>query len=199
MGKWFPKVYDTLMETLEKRGFKKLRQDLLQKAHGHVLEIGSGTGINFTYYDAGQIEKVTAIEPDPLMSQRSSKRAINARVPIEVVNARAEELPFSDDSFDSVVNTLVFCTIPEPHKALQELQRVCKPNGRVLFFEHVRLNHSKLGLLQDWLTPLWKGLCGGCHLNRNTLELIEQAGFQITHVDSNYKNIFLIIEATNTK
>lgn len=197
MGKWFPRLYDTFMGPLERNRFQKIRKPLIQKAQGQVLEIGSGTGINFPYYQ--QAKKVSAIEPDPLMSKQSIQRAMNSRVPIDVIQARAEELPFSDDVFDTVVNTLVFCTIPNPTRALQEIRRVCKPNGTVLFFEHVRLNHSNLGQLQDWLTPVWERLCDGCHLNRNTLEMVNQAGFKVVRVESYYKNIFITIEAINIK
>jgi ubiquinone/menaquinone biosynthesis C-methylase UbiE len=197
MGKWFPKFYDTLMGPLEKGTFQDIRKELIQKVHGQVLEIGSGTGINFPYYK--KVDKVIGIEPEPLMREQSLKRAQNSHVPIEVLEVSAEELPFPDDSFDSVVNTLVFCTIPDPIKALQEVKRVCKPNGKVLFFEHVRLNHSGLGRLQDLLTPMWKKLCDGCHLNRNTLELVKQAGFNVTAVKRYYKDIFVVFEATNIK
>lgn len=197
MGKWFPKFYDSLMGPLERGSFQPIRKQLIQNVHGQVLEVGSGTGINFPYYL--QAEKVIAIEPAPLMRDQSLNRAANAHVPIEVITARAEELPFPDDSFDVVVSTLVFCTIPDPIKALEEVKRACKPNGTVLFFEHVRLNHRFLGRLQDWLTPVWKRLCDGCHLNRDTLEVINQVGFKVIHVKRYYKDIFLVIEATNIK
>jgi ubiquinone/menaquinone biosynthesis C-methylase UbiE len=197
MAKWFPKLYDTFMGPLERGGFKKIRMPLIEKAQGQVLEIGSGTGINFPYYT--KANQVIAIEPEPLMNEQSIKRAMKARVPIEVIQAGAEEIPFSEDSFDTVVSTLVFCTIPNPTKALQEIRRVCKANGTVLFFEHVRLKHSRLGKLQDLLTPVWKRLCDGCHLNRNTYEMINEAGFSIIQVKSYYKDIFLTIEAKNIK
>lgn len=197
MSKWFPKLYDTFMGPLERGGFKKIRKPLIQKAQGQVLEIGSGTGINFPYYT--RVNQVTAIEPEPLMNEQAIQRAIKAHVPIDVIQTRAEELPFSDDLFDTVVSTLVFCTIPNPTKALLEIRRVCKPNGTLLFFEHVRLKHSSLGRLQDWLTPVWKRLCDGCHLNRNTLEMVQQAGYEIIQVKSYYKGIFMTIEAKNIK
>jgi ubiquinone/menaquinone biosynthesis C-methylase UbiE len=197
LGRWFPRLYDTFMGPLERGEFKHIRKQLIQNAHGQVLEIGSGTGINFPYYR--QAEKVIAIEPEPLMREQSLKRIQNPHVPIEVLEARAEELPFPDDSFDTIVSTLVFCTIPDPEKALQEVKRVCKTNGTVLFFEHVRLDHASLGRLQDWLTPVWKRLCDGCHLNRNTLELVNQAGFKVNRVERHYKDIFLVIEAKNIK
>lgn len=197
MGKWFPRFYDILMEPLERRRFREIRNNLLQDIQGRVLEIGSGTGFNFSFYK--QAQKVIAIEPEPLMRDKSLPRAKRANVPLEVVLASAEELPFPDDSFDAVVGTLVLCTIPNPTKALQEISRVCKPDGSVLFFEHVRLNHPVLGRLQDLLTPVWKHLCDGCHLNRNTLELVKQAGFQVINVERYYKKLFLVIKTLNKK
>lgn len=197
MGKWFPKLYDLLMMPMERSGFGKIRRNLLQKAEGHVLEIGSGTGINFTYYE--QAEKVVAIEPEPLMREQSIAKAKKSQVPIEIISAHGEELPFPDHSFDTVIGTLVLCTIPEPERALKEIRRVCKQGGQVLFFEHVRSDHSIGGRLQDWLTPAWKRMCDGCHLNRDTLQLIKQAGFKVTRIEKHYKKIFLVIETLNLK
>ncbi|MDA8235296.1 MAG: methyltransferase domain-containing protein [Clostridia bacterium] len=197
MGKWFPRLYDTLMEPLERKKFREIRKNLLQNVEGKVLEIGSGTGFNFPFYQ--QAQKVIAIEPEPLMRDQSLPRATKANVPIEVILADAEELPFPADTFDAVVGTLVLCTIPNPSKALKEIRRVCKPEGQVLFFEHVRLNHPVLGRLQDLLTPIWKHLCDGCHLNRNTLELIRQAGFKVVHVERYYNELFLVIKTLNDK
>ncbi|GED32058.1 class I SAM-dependent methyltransferase [Brevibacillus centrosporus] len=197
MGKWFPKLYDSLMGPLEHRGVQGIRKNLIQKAQGNVLEIGSGTGLNFPFYL--QAEQVIAIEPEPLMRKQSLSRATQSRVPIEVMLTGAEELPFTDNSFDTVVGTLVLCTIPDPQKALEEIRRVCKPNGQVLLFEHVKVNHPVLGRMQEWMTPVWKRLCDGCHLNRNTLELVKQTGFRVTSLERHYRNIFLVIEAVNRK
>ncbi|QZT35135.1 class I SAM-dependent methyltransferase [Caldalkalibacillus thermarum TA2.A1] len=197
MGKWFSKLYDPVMEPLERLKFRYIRETLIHKAKGNVLEIGSGTGLNFPYYT--QAVKVTAIEPDPTMRKKSLKRAEHARVPIDVILADAQALPFPEHTFDTVVGTLVLCTIPNPEKALNEIRRVCKPGGHVLFFEHVRAEHSLLGRLQDWMTPVWKRVCNGCHLNRETLETVKKAGFTIVHVEKHNNGILLMIEALNEK
>jgi ubiquinone/menaquinone biosynthesis C-methylase UbiE len=105
------------------------------------------------------------------MVARSFPRATQAPVPITVLRARAEALPFPDHTFDTVVGTLVCCTIPDPRQALCELQRVSKPGGTALLFEHVRVHRPLIGRLQEWLTPVWKRLAGGCHVNRDTLAL----------------------------
>lgn len=197
MSRFFNKYYDMLMWPLETRAFHSIRRQLLHQAKGTVLEIGSGTGINFPYYE--HADKVIAVEPEPSMLKKSLVRAEHSVVPIEVVRASAEHLPFHSDTFDTVVGTLVFCSIFDPLAALTEVRKVCKPGGTVLLFEHVRLNHPIWGKLQDWLTPSWKRVCAGCHLNRNTLDLVKQAGFQIKHIEWKYKRLFMVIEAVNGK
>ena len=193
MGRWCAALYDTMMAPLERGGFQNIRKQLLRQARGKVLEIGAGTGINFPYYT--EAEHVIAVDPDPFMVARSLPRATHAAVPIAVILARAEALPFPDHTFDTVVGTLVFCTIPDPRQALCELQRISTPAGKALFFEHVRVHRPLAGRLQKWLTPVWKRIAGGCHLNRDTLALITQAGFDVTCIEPHYKELFLVIEA----
>lgn len=194
MGKLFPQVYDILMNPLEKTYFKKIRTSLIRKAEGRVLEIGSGTGVNFPYYT--NAIAIDAIEPNPLMSRRSGKRVRESSIPIQTYLLKAEKLPFPENTFDSVVATLVFCTIPEPNKALLEIQRVCKPGAKILLFEHVRMNQKSLGITQDLLTPLWRKVCDGCHLNRDTLNILKQSNLSILKVDPHYGGLFLSIECT---
>jgi ubiquinone/menaquinone biosynthesis C-methylase UbiE len=194
MGRWCAAVYDTVMAPLERGGFRDIRKQLLHQARGTVLEIGAGTGVNFPYYT--EAAHVIAVDPDPGMVARSVPRATQAPMPIAVLRARAEALPFPDHTFDTVVGTLVFCTIPDPRQALCELQRVSKPAGTALFFEHVRVHRPLAGRLQEWLTPLWKRLAGGCHLNRDTLALLTQAGFDVTSIEPHYQGLFLVIAAT---
>ncbi len=197
MGKWFPKVYDTLMAPLEKRKFRLIRQRLIGKASGKVLEVGSGTGINFPFYNGA--DKVIATEPDSIMRERSLKRLKDASVPIDVIVGDAQALSYPDNSFDTVVGTLVLCTIPDPEKALNEMRRVCKPDGQILFFEHVLVKQPFFARLQDWSTPLWKKVCDGCHLNRDTLSTIKKVGFTVDNVDVHSRGLFLVIEAMNTR
>jgi ubiquinone/menaquinone biosynthesis C-methylase UbiE len=193
MSKYFARNYDAFMGLLEKKGFSDIRQELLKEAKGNVLEIGSGTGLNVPFYTYP--DQVTALEPNPEMRAKSLQRAKIALIPLEIIAGDAENLPFEDDTFDTVVGTLVLCSIPNPEKALREIHRVCKPDGTILFFEHIRLNHRLWGSLQDFLTPVWKKLCDGCHLNRNSLELMEQTGFNVTHVTRHYRNLFITVKA----
>lgn len=193
----FAKGYDFFMSPLEKEQFKRIRKELLTKATGQVLEIGSGTGINFPLYN--DVDKVVATEPSLDMIERSQLKYQQSVVPIEIVQASAEALPFVEDSFDSVVATLVFCTIPNPEKAVQELIRVCKPGGKILLFEHVKLENRLLGWLQEFLTPTWKKICDGCCLNRDTLTLLKGSKLTINEVKSYYNGLFIYIEAFNNK
>lgn len=185
------------MAPLEKKKFKKIRKRLISKAKGHVLEIGSGTGVNFPFYV--NATHVTAIEPNSDMLKRSCSKARNHFVPIQMHLGKADDLPFPDNTFDTVVGTLVFCTIPDSKKALAEIQHALKPDGKLLLFEHVRLNHSVLGKTQDLLTPLWKRMCDGCCLNRDTLQMVKNAGFHVDSVESIYNGLFLIMQVSNPK
>jgi ubiquinone/menaquinone biosynthesis C-methylase UbiE len=180
------------MGPLEKRRFKKIRMNLLTKARGKVLELGSGTGINFPLYRS--VESVTAIEPSPYMIEQSLQKKEKSVIPIKIIHASAEKLPFRDNSFDTVVGTLVFCTIPNVEMAMEEMKRVCKPDGRILLFEHVRMENPILAHLQDWLTPFWKKICDGCCLNRNTVQVLKRSGLEILHQETYYKDLFVVVE-----
>lgn len=197
MAGWFPHIYDVAMKPLEKMRFEKIRGGLVQKAQGKVLEIGFGTGANFRYY--GNVERVDAIEPNPAMGKQAVKRIKKARTPITTYRAKAEELPFADNSFDTVVATLVFCTIPDPERALQEIRRVSRPGAKILMFEHVKMDQKIFGKTQEALTPIWKKICDGCHLDRDTLLLVKQSGLDIQKVTSFYGGLFLTIESRNDR
>lgn len=197
MGTWFPAIYDKAMKPLEAGRFKQIRRQLVSGADGHVLEIGYGTGVNFPFYrDAVSVD---AIEPNPAMAVQAQKKLPEAHVPIRLSAASAEELPFPDDTFDTVVATLVFCTIPDPEKALREVQRVSRPGARLLLFEHVQLRQPFLRKLQDWLNPVWSRICDGCQLNRDTLGMIHKSGIAVDRVEEYYVKLFLTIEGTNSK
>ncbi|TMN23371.1 class I SAM-dependent methyltransferase [Lentibacillus cibarius] len=191
MGNWFPRWYDTLMKPLEHKRFRAIRSQLVQQATGKVLEIGSGTGANFPYYR--NAVSVDAIEPNPIMREKSYTNWAQSTAPIHVWSASAEQLPFEDDTFESVVATLVFCSIPDPVKALDEIQRVAKPGAAVLLFEHVRVDQTIMEPILDMATPVWKRLCDGCHLNRDTLLAVKQSGITVESVERYYKGIFITI------
>ncbi|MFC7321772.1 class I SAM-dependent methyltransferase [Halobacillus campisalis] len=196
-GRVFPFIYDAAMKPIEEKRFHRIREELVTLAEGRVLELGAGTGLNFPYYK--DVHSVDAIDPNSGMINHAFKNAMKSNVTIRFHEAGAETLPFKDDSFDSIVGTLVFCTIPEPDRAIKELKRVSRPGAKILLFEHVRTDPQWVARTQDFLTPLWKQVCDGCHLNRDTLELFKQAGVDIDTVKSFYNGLFLQITASINK
>ena len=173
---WFAAVYDRLNTAMERGFMREVREDLVGSARGRVLEIGCGTGASFAYYRDGATE-VVATKPDPNMLERATRRAAEIGRSIDIRQAPAEALPFPDGSFDTVVSTLVLCTVRDPTKALSEVKRVLRAGGEFRFCEHVRAKNVVGALVQDVITPLWRLLAGGCHPNRDLLGLIREAGF----------------------
>ncbi len=169
---WGPS-YDLLLRPLERLGLRARRRELLARARGRALEIGAGTGLNFDVYPPGV--ELVALEPDASMRKRARRRA--AGRPIGVVAGDAGALPFPDASFDTVVFTLVFCTVPDVDAALREAARVLAPAGRVLLLEHVR-PEGALGGLADRLTPPWRLVSGGCRLNGRPEASFKKAGLE---------------------
>ena len=177
----FAALYDRMNAAAERRWMGERRAELLADAHGVVLEIGGGTGANLPYYQ--DIERLVIAEPDPFMREKLRPKLAQARAPVEVSEADAQRLPFADGSFDTVVSTLVFCTIPDPQAALTEIRRVLRPTeGRLLFLEHVR-GEGKVARWQDRLQPLWSWLLAGCHPNRATMANVEAAGFRVEKLE----------------
>ncbi|MCI3923781.1 class I SAM-dependent methyltransferase [Paenibacillus sp. TRM 82003] len=194
---FFVTHYDRLMGPLERRRFAAIRRELLGRASGRALELGCGTGVNFPLYPRDV--RLTAIEPNALFLDKARERASEARsgMRIEVVESSAESLPFADDAFDTVVGTLVFCTIPDARTAVREMKRVCRPGGKLLLFEHVRHERPALAALQDALTPWWSKVCDGCHLNRATETLLKEEGIEIVRKDEYLGRIFVSLEGRN--
>jgi ubiquinone/menaquinone biosynthesis C-methylase UbiE len=158
-----------------------LRKEIIGQASGVVLEIGAGNGLNFAYYDPGQVERVEAIEPDTAMLRYARERAAEAPVPVTLTQAPVESLPFADATFDCAVATLVFCSVTDPVGGLREIRRALKPDGRLLLVEHVRSQGAITGRIQDMLVPFTIRLAGNCHWNRNTERTVVDAGFQIEY------------------
>lgn len=159
-----------------------LRKEIIDQASGLVLEIGAGTGLNFAFYQPERVERVEAIEPDEAMLRYARERLSTARVPIELTQAPAEALPFADETFDSAVTTLVFCSVANPLRGLHEIKRVLKPGGLLLMVEHVQAQGALAARVQDALVPLTTRFAGNCHWNRNTASTIISAGFQMQYL-----------------
>ena len=181
-GRFFAATYDRMSARFEKAGGAEMRSRLLAKAAGRVLEIGAGTGSNLAHYPEG-VEELVVTEPESPMLRRLERKVGDARPATKVVQTEGESLPFDDGSFDTVVSTLVLCTVRDPKATLAELRRVLKPGGHLLFLEHVRSDDPKLVRWQDRLNPVWHGVAAGCNCNRPTLETIEAAGFTVEEVE----------------
>jgi ubiquinone/menaquinone biosynthesis C-methylase UbiE len=177
-GRLFAWGYDSFLSATEKAGLRDMRRELLSQASGRTLELGAGTGLNADLYP-DSVSELVLTEPDRFMASRLRAKHPSA----EVIEAPAEDLPFEDDSFDTVALTLVLCTVPDPPAALREVARVLKPGGRFLFLEHVRAEDPKLARWQDRLHKPWYLFGDGCHCNRDTLATIESSPLTVERSD----------------
>jgi ubiquinone/menaquinone biosynthesis C-methylase UbiE len=172
----FARFWDRIVRLAGKPELEN-RQELLQGASGRVLELGVGTGLNFRLYGS-QVE-VFGIEPEPNMLRQALDRATRAPVRVRLLRASAEELPFRAGAFDTVIASLVFCTIPDAAKAAGEVRRVLAPGGQLLIYEHVRSPRPRGARWQDRFTPVWRFCGGGCNPNRDTVATLRDAGFEV--------------------
>jgi ubiquinone/menaquinone biosynthesis C-methylase UbiE len=191
-----PSIYEHLMELPERAGLWRLRKETLAGVSGNVLEIGAGRGMNARLHDPG-VERLTLTEPDEERLDRARGRAAEAPFPVEYLSTPAEALPFKDASFDAVVATLVFCTVEDPARSLSEIRRVLKEGGELRLLEHVHMEREPFGKAQEVVTPLWKHVAGGCHLDRDTLTRVREAGFTVERVDRYLDGLLLRIFARN--
>lgn len=191
-------LYDPLMELPENLGLGRLRAQTLRGIRGRVLELGIGTGRNIPLYPPS-VERLHGIDSDEAMLSRARRRTEKAAFPVELVAGSAEELPFDDQGFDAVSATLAFCTIPHPAEALLEARRMLKGGGELRLLEHVRMEHRPIGWLQEKATPLRKRVAGGCHLDRDTLALVHEAGFEVERVERHLDGLVLAVFARSSR
>ncbi len=175
--RFFAMTYDRSSARVEKAGLRELRRSALVDAGGDVLEIGGGTGANLPHYGPG-VASLTITEPEPPMLRRLEKHVREQRPEARVLRAPAEDLPFDDGSFDTVVSTLVLCGVDDQPRALREIRRVLRPGGRLIFLEHVRSDDPKLARTQDRMNGINRFVVG-CECNRPTLDSIEAEGFEV--------------------
>ena len=168
-----PWLYDFFMEAAERTGLASWRQALVRLARGRTLDLGCGTGRNLPRFSRST--ELVGLELDLRLLSRARRRA--PAVPMVV--ARAEELPFRAAAFDTVVSSLVFCSVQRPDEGLREIRRVLDPSGRLGMLEHVRAENGSIGRVQDLIQPLWTWVAGGCHPNRRTEASVVAAGFVI--------------------
>ena len=171
---------------------RRRRRALLAEAHGRVLEIGAGTGLNVALYPT-DVEDLVVAEPEPGMRRKLARRVGKLGRPVRILDAPAERLPLADSSVDTVVSTLVLCTVDDPERALREIARVLRPGGELLFIEHVRAQSRVLAACQDAFVRPWRGFAGGCVCNRPTLDLMRAAGFTVTAGDAVWRGMPSIV------
>jgi ubiquinone/menaquinone biosynthesis C-methylase UbiE len=179
----FALVYNPFLWLGEIAGMRSLRRTLLGSARGRVIEIGAGTGLNVELYP-DDVDELVLTEPDDAMRRRLTRNLQRKGRVAQIVDAPAERLPFADASVDTVVSTLVLCTVPDPQRTLSEIARVLRPGGQLLFVEHVRASSRLLAACQDALFRPWRSFAGGCYCNRETAELMRAAGFSVAADDS---------------
>ncbi len=174
----FAFIYDPSLWIGELAGMRARRKELLRQARGRTVELGSGTGLNLAHYP-DDLEELILTEPEAPMRRRLARKVRRSGRAAQVIGAPAERLPFDDDSVDTVVSTLVLCTVDEPDLAVQEIARVLRPDGQLLFVEHVRSESPRLAAWQDRLAGPWQRFAEGCRCNRATVELIRACGLEV--------------------
>jgi ubiquinone/menaquinone biosynthesis C-methylase UbiE len=181
LGKWygnvFARIYDPFMHKAEEKIFAHKRHAMLHALKGSVLDVGSGTGANFSHFNSKA--QVTAIEPNAkMMEYAKSKLPVDAEIKLVLAGIGDKEIDFEENQFDYIVSTLVLCTIPKPEEALASFMKWLKPNGQLILIEHIRSHSHAGGIAQDVINPAWKLVADGCNLNRDTDNMVKDSGFK---------------------
>jgi ubiquinone/menaquinone biosynthesis C-methylase UbiE len=177
-----PPILDLVMR---RKDLTKYRRAVVATAHGRVLEIGVGSGLNFPLYGK-QVELVYGIDPSPRLLSIARRRAAASGIAVELVLGSATAIPLADNAIDTIVMTWTLCSIPDPQAALREMRRVLKPDGNLCFVEHGLSPEPSVERWQRRLTPAWRRMAGGCNLDRKMDDLIRQAGFDLTNLHEEY-------------
>jgi ubiquinone/menaquinone biosynthesis C-methylase UbiE len=185
-------LYNPFVWLGELIGMRRRRRNLVAAAHGVVVEIGAGTGLNVAHYPDA-VDELILTEPEPGMRRKLGRLLERQARDARIVDAPAERLPLGDASVDTVVSTLVLCTVDDPEGALREIARVLRPDGQVLFIEHVRASSRFLAACQDLLLKPWRGFAGGCVCNRSTLQLMRACGFTVESDEAVWRGMPAIV------
>lgn len=157
----------------------KQRQKIVPLAHGNVLEIGMGSGLNLSFYDREKVQKVWGLEPSEGMRQLARRNMAGKDLDLEMIDLPGERIPLEDDTMDTVVVTYTLCTIPDIEAALHGMKRVLRPGGKLLFCEHGIAPDAGVRKWQNRINPAWRKVAGGCNLNRDIPTILETSGFQV--------------------
>lgn len=167
---------------------RQLRKKIVPLCKGKVLEIGMGSGLNLPYYDSAKVEFIWGLEPSIGMRKRASKNITKSKLEVKWLDLPCETIPLADNSVDTILLTFCLCTISNTDMALKEMHRVLKPEGQLFFAEHGISNDKKTAKWQNRITPSWKKIAGGCHLNRPIDQLIADANFKINSMEKFYQS-----------
>ena len=178
-----PKLIDVACST---GNVMKARSKIVPQALGEVLEVGIGSGLNLPFYDPKKVSSIIGIDPAAQMQSLARKRATVIGIPVEVIAVDVQGIHADTDRFDTIVMTFTLCSIDDPVPALREMARVLKPGGRLLFCEHGLAPDPSIERWQHRLTPFWKPMAGGCHLDRDIPALIRAGGFVIDELSEEY-------------
>lgn len=170
---------------MRNRRLLSYRERVIGAAQGRVLEIGMGSGLNLPFYRAG-VREILGLEPSPQLIAMAKRTAQTSLTPATFIEGSAGSIPLNDNSIDTVVTTRTLCTIPDAEAALNEMRRVLNPGGHLLFVEHGLAPEESVRKWQNLLTPAWKCVSGGCHLNRPIASLSESAGFRLDRLETGY-------------
>ena len=162
------------------------RQKVVPLAEGDILEVGIGSGLNLPFYDKSKVNKIWGLDPSKELNRMASKVAAEENLEIDFLISGAEHIPLPDDHVDTILITYTMCTIPEVEQANEEMKRVLKPGGKMIFCEHGKAPDPNIHKWQNRINPLWKKIAGGCNLNRDIPALIETSGFKLENLETMY-------------
>jgi len=162
------------------------RQKVVPLAEGDILEVGIGSGLNLPFYDKSKVNKIWGLDPSKELNRMASKVAAEENLEIDFLISGAEHIPLPDDHVDTILITYTMCTIPEVEQANEEMKRVLKPGGKMIFCEHGKAPDANIHKWQNRINPLWKKIAGGCNLNRDIPALIETSGFKLENLETMY-------------
>lgn len=172
--------------TMRMHTLERFRRPAAAQAHGTVLELGFGSGLNLGFYDPTRVRLIYALEPEPGMLKLAQERIAASAIPVEVLATGAERIPLPAAAVDTVLSTWTLCSIPDIRAALSEVRRVLKPDGLFVFAEHGLAPEPSVARWQHRLTPYWRRCAGGCHLDRSHGDLLREAGFELEHCTTGY-------------